>query len=251
MQQEIGMDLLLRFDALAVSTLTKARTGYFRLKRFLDVAIVIATAILYLPLMFVIAILIKLDSPGPVLYKQKRVGAERWEKEGFSYWREKTFTMYKFRTMRNGAGETLHYEFVKAYIEGDKERMAELQPNQGASQINKLSHDPRVTRVGRWLRKTSLDELPQVWNVLKGEMTLVGPRPPIPYEVEMYHAWHRRRLASVPGLTGLWQVQGRCTTDFDEMVRLDIDYLKKQCLLLDVKIMLSTIPAVIVGKGAE
>ncbi len=251
MQQEIGLELLQRFDIRAVSNLAMARPGYFRLKRMLDIVFVLATSIITLPLMVLITILIRLNSPGPAIYKQKRVGAERWEKEGFSYWREKEFTIYKFRTMYNGSNHKLHYDFIKAYIEGDYKRMLELQPDRNTAKMNKLNGDPRVTRVGRWLRKTSLDELPQLWNVLIGEMTLVGPRPPIPYEVEMYNSWHRRRLSGVPGLTGWWQVQGRCLTDFDEMVRLDIDYLEKQSFWLDVKVILLTIPAVISAKGAE
>ncbi len=251
MQPEIGLDLLLRFDTRAVSNLARARSGYFRMKRLLDIAFVLATAIFTLPLMVLIAVLIRLDSKGPVIYKQKRIGAERWEKEGYSYWREKEFTIYKFRTMYNGSNHKLHYEFIKAYIEGNHKRMLELQPDRDTVTMNKLNGDPRVTRVGRWLRKTSLDELPQLWNVLVGEMTLVGPRPPIPYEVEMYSLWHRRRLASVPGLTGWWQVRGRATTNFDEMVRLDIEYLEKQTFWLDLKVVLLTIPAVISAKGAE
>ncbi len=251
MQQEIGLELLQRFDMRAVSNLARSRSGYFSLKRLIDIVFVLATSIFTLPLMVLIVILIKLDSKGPVIYKQTRVGAERWEKEGFSYWREKEFTIYKFRTMFNGSNHKLHYDFIKAYIQGDHKRMLELQPNQSTVTMNKLNGDPRVTRVGRWLRKTSLDELPQIWNVLVGEMTLVGPRPPIPYEVEMYSPWHRRRLASVPGLTGWWQVKGRCTTDFDEMVRLDIEYLEKQNILLDMKVILLTVPAVLTAKGAE
>jgi lipopolysaccharide/colanic/teichoic acid biosynthesis glycosyltransferase len=251
MQQEIGLELLQRFDTRAVSNLSRSRAWYLRTKRILDVIFVLATSIFTLPLMLLIAILIKLDSAGPVIYRQKRVGAERWEKEGFSYWREKEFTIYKFRTMYNGSNHKLHYDFIKAYIEGDHKRMLDLQPDQSTVKMNKLNGDPRVTRVGKFLRKTSLDELPQFWNVLIGEMTLVGPRPPIPYEVEMYRPWHRRRLASVPGLTGWWQVKGRCTTNFDEMVRLDIEYLEKQSFWLDVKVILLTIPAIITGKGAE
>jgi lipopolysaccharide/colanic/teichoic acid biosynthesis glycosyltransferase len=156
------------------------------------------------------------------------------------------FTMLKFRTMHVNAGHAAHHEFVTAFIKaGGQAQVAE------ENGMFKIANDPRVTTVGRLLRKTSLDELPQLWNVVRGEMSLVGPRPPLYYEVEEYQPWHCRRvLEAKPGITGLWQVAGRSRTTFDEMVRLDLRYAKARSLWTDVKILLATPAAVIVGKGA-
>jgi lipopolysaccharide/colanic/teichoic acid biosynthesis glycosyltransferase len=153
--------------------------------------------------------------------------------------------MLKFRTMRVDADHALHQKFVTEFIQ------AGANAGQGGSTPFKIARDPRVTPIGRFLRKTSLDELPQLWNVLIGEMSLVGPRPPIPYEVEQYKLWHNRRLFEAkPGVTGLWQVVGRSRTTFDEMVRLDLRYVKSRSLWTDLKILLATPRAVISGKGA-
>jgi len=175
-------------------------------------------------LMVVMAVLIKLDSPGPVLHRQVRVGR-----------RGRQFTMYKFRSMVDGA-EELHDDLAKSA--GQQERP-----------IFKLRKDPRVTRAGNFLRRTSLDELAQLINVVRGDMSLVGPRPPFPREVDLYEPWQHSRLEAVPGMTGLWQVSGRSELSFEEMVRLDIEYIDHWSLRLDCKILLRTAPAVFGGRG--
>jgi len=194
------------------------------LKRTLDLVVASVCLVLFAPLMCLIALAIKLDSPGPVLFKQVRVG-----KDG------KEFVMYKFRSMKEGAEEEL--EELRKFNEAD-------------GPIFKIKDDPRCTRVGRFLRRTSLDELPQLYNVLRGEMSIVGPRPPLPSEVAQYREWHRKRLEVSPGMTGLWQVSGRSHLSFDEMVLLDLYYIENWSPLLDLKILLRTIPKVIFGDGA-
>jgi len=202
-------------------------------KRFLDIAGSLAALTVASPVLVTIAILIKLTSKGPILFRQERVG---------QYARK--FTFLKFRSMHVNNDHDIHREFVKKLIDGSVE-------TDGEQKVYKLTNDPRVTRVGKFLRKTSLDELPQFLNVLIGDMSLVGPRPPIPYEVESYDIWHRRRLLMVkPGITGLWQVNGRSRTTFDEMVRLDLQYAKSWTIWLDLKILLQTPRAVIAGDGA-
>jgi lipopolysaccharide/colanic/teichoic acid biosynthesis glycosyltransferase len=223
----------------------------FYSKRILDVVLAILSLIVLIPLLLLIGILIKLDSSGPVFFVQERIGARRRLYQGKTIWEICKFSCYKYRTMYTDIDEDLHRDFMEAYISGDEAKMAELQPDQEAATSFKLTGDPRVTRMGKFLRQTSLDELPQLWNVLKGEMSLVGPRPPIPYEVEMYEPKDIRRLAAMPGITGLWQVSGRCDISFEEMVRLDVKYIEKQSLWLDIKILLLTLPAVLSKKGAE
>jgi lipopolysaccharide/colanic/teichoic acid biosynthesis glycosyltransferase len=200
------------------------------------------------PLMALIAIAIRLDSRGPVLFKQERVGV-RLQRQGNSYiWLITPFTMYKFRSMYHNVSHHSHEEFVKAFIHNDRNRMAEV--NDGEDTVFKLQRDPRITRIGAILRKTSLDELPQLFNVLKGEMSLVGPRPALFYELEEYQNWHRNRLAALPGMTGYWQVVARSSVDFDRMVEMDIWYATHQSIWLDLKILLMTPLSVFKGKGA-
>jgi lipopolysaccharide/colanic/teichoic acid biosynthesis glycosyltransferase len=189
------------------------------------------------PVLGIIALAIKLTSRGPVLYKQDRLG-----RFGVG------FKCLKFRTMYTDNDPKTHREFIQQFIAGKTE-------NEDATStepvVYKITNDPRVTAVGRFLRKTSLDEFPQFWNVLVGEMSLVGPRPPVPYEFEIYDYWHRRRiLEAKPGVTGLWQVSGRSRTCFDDMVRLDLQYSQSWSLWLDVKILLATPRAVLTGEGA-
>jgi lipopolysaccharide/colanic/teichoic acid biosynthesis glycosyltransferase len=226
------------------------RTAYFACKRVMDLSMAILAHIALLPMLLCIAMLIKLDSPGPVLFVQKRVGARRRTKGAHSWWEPYTFDFYKFRTMRPHVDHDVHRRFMKAYIAGDEEMMRALQPDPKAATAFKLTGDSRITRVGRFLRKTSLDELPQLWNVIKGDMSLVGPRPPIAYEVEMYSPEHLQRLTTVPGITGLWQVSGRSELSFDDAVRMDLQYIEQQSIWLDVQIMLRTVSAVISGRGA-
>lgn len=206
-------------------------------KRCLDIAGSLTALIFLLPLFFVIAAAIKLTSKGPVLFRQQRVG---------QYGRR--FTFLKFRSMYVNNNHELHKNYVKSLIAGTGESNQAPDSDQ---KVYKLTNDPRITRIGRFIRKTSLDESPQFLNVLMGQMSLVGPRPPIPYEVESYDIWHRRRLLAVkPGITGLWQVNGRCRTTFDEMVRLDLQYAKTWSVWLDLKILLQTPRAVVAGDGA-
>jgi lipopolysaccharide/colanic/teichoic acid biosynthesis glycosyltransferase len=205
------------------------------IKRGLDVIGSLSLLILLSPLFLLIAAVLKLRSPGPVFYEQTRIGEMM-----------KPFTMLKFRTMHVNADHRVHQDYVSWFIK------ASARAGEPASNgVFKLTSDPRITPVGRILRSTSLDELPQLWNVLRGDMSLVGPRPPLPYELEQYKPWHCRRvLEAKPGITGLWQVGGRSRTTFDEMVRLDLRYAKTCSLWTDLKILLATPRAVISGKGA-
>jgi len=209
----------------------------YRSKRVLDVIAASIGLIVCAPVAAIIAVLIKLSSPGPVLFKQVRVG-----KDG------KEFVFYKFRSMRVGSDDSKHRQYIKAFIEGNEEELRRLQGN--GKKLYKLTCDERVTFIGKFLRRTSLDELPQLINVLRGEMSMVGPRPHLPYEVELYKDWHKRRLQGLPGITGWWQIHGRSRVPFDEAVRMDIWYLEHQSLILDLRIMCRTITKAIVGRGA-
>ncbi len=208
------------------------------LKRVIDIVGSLTAIVLSAPLFVVISALIKLTSEGPVFFRQKRVGQYG-----------KTFTFLKFRSMFVNNDPSIHREYVKDLICADDNGS-----RNGCSQkkeVFKIQNDPRVTPVGRFLRRTSLDELPQFINVLVGDMSLVGPRPPIPYELENYDLWHRRRLLDMkPGITGMWQVEGRSITTFNEMVRLDIYYMTNWSIWLDLKLLLKTPLAVLTSKGA-
>lgn len=207
-------------------TTTPSNEAHLALKRALDVALSVMVLGLAMPVIAVAALAIKLSSPGSVLFKQRRMGLNG-----------RVFTLYKFRTMIEDAHER-------------REEVAHLNEMNGP--VFKMKDDPRVTPVGRWLRRFSLDEIPQLWNVLKGDMSLVGPRPPIPEEVASYHRWHRRRLSMKPGLTCLWQISGRNQIqDFDHWMKLDLQYIDNWSPSLDFKILLRTIPAVLSGKGAS
>ena len=208
---------------------------YDAIKRVLDIVVSLTSLIGLSPLLLLIAALLKIGSSGPIVFKQERIG-----------YAMKPFTMFKFRTMYSGKDDKIHRDYVRSFI------TARGQVDQSAHNgVFKLSADSRVTRIGALLRKTSLDELPQLWNVLRGDMSLVGPRPPLAYEVEQYDAWHRHRILDAkPGITGLWQVTGRSRTTFDEMVRLDLRYARTRSLWIDIKILLATPAAVLSGKGA-
>jgi lipopolysaccharide/colanic/teichoic acid biosynthesis glycosyltransferase len=248
MRRGITFDQLRILDSQAVNTVSENRNLYFISKRILDIFIALLLLILLSPLIAIVSILIKLDSLGPIFYIQERVSVRRKKINQVVYWQKFAFRCYKFRTMVCNADPTLHKSYIQALINNDSETMTAIQG--GDNKIRKLIHDPRVTRFGRILRKTSIDEIPQFFNVLKGEMTLVGPRPAIPYEVEMYKPWHHRRLETVPGLTGLWQVTARSTCEFDELVKLDIQYIEHQSFWLDLKILIKTPIAVVFGSGA-
>ena len=202
-------------------------------KRVMDVSISATALLLFSPALLVIAAAIKWTSDGPVFFRQERLGCNG-----------KSFTFLKFRSMYKGSDSGKHRDYIQKYI-GEQQNSA-VEPG-----VFKLKDDLRVTAVGKWLRSTSLDELPQLINVLKGDMSLVGPRPPIRYECDLYDIWHRRRLLSCkPGITGLWQVMGRSRTTFDDMVRLDLKYINEWSLGLDLKILLKTPKAVFSGDGA-
>jgi lipopolysaccharide/colanic/teichoic acid biosynthesis glycosyltransferase len=201
------------------------------LKRTVDIIGSLTALLLFMPIFLIVAVLVKLTSRGPTLFCQKRVGL---------YGKE--FQFYKFRTMYTDNDPEIHQEYVAKLIAGDISR---------STGIYKLVNDPRITPLGRFLRKTSLDELPQFFNVLKNDMSLVGPRPPLPYEFERYQTWHKRRVLELkPGLTGLWQVEGRSRTTFDEMVRMDLRYAFQQSFWFDLKILLQTPSAMFSGRGA-
>jgi len=205
---------------------------YKILKRLLDLIGSVTGIILLLPIFIIISICIKLTSKGPILFWETRLGQNA-----------KPFTSYKFRTMYVNNDRSYDQEFVKNLIDGKYGKI-------GENPTYKLKHDPRVTPLGRLLRVTNIDELPQFINVLKGDLSLVGPRPPLLYEYDNYEEWHKERLSIKPGITGLWQVTGRSSTTFDEMVQLDIEYVRKRSLILDIKILIKTAYSVISGKAA-
>jgi len=207
-------------------------------KRAIDIVGGGLILLLVTPVLAVIALAIKLASKGPVIFEQERMGQ-------FG----KPFKCLKFRTMYANNDPKIHRDYVQNFIAGKTEEGAK---NEDEPVVYKITNDPRVTPIGRFLRQTSLDEFPQMWNVLRGEMSLVGPRPPVRYEFEMYDVWHRRRVLEVkPGITGLWQVSGRSRTCFDDMVRLDLRYSQSWSLWLDLKILLATPLAIVDGDGAH
>ncbi|HDD24494.1 MAG TPA: sugar transferase [Chloroflexi bacterium] len=244
-----------------------SRRIYQIIKRIMDVLICVVTLPVTVPAMLICALIIRLDSSGPAIFVQERIG-----KDG------QPFRLYKFRTMQHQLDDRSHRAFMKAFVHGDiggqsiqgeepshrlmfirafvdlDRRFGEgdvSHSNNGNGRIYKPIHMSQVTRVGRFLRKTSLDELPQIFNVLKGEMSLVGPRPNVPWEVEEYRPWHYERLDVLPGITGLAQVKGRSGINFDTIVKYDIEYVENQSLLLDLKILWWTVRAVLLATGAE
>jgi len=222
---------------------------YYVLKRLLDVVLALILGLVALPIVIFAALAIRLDSPGPVLYKQIRVGSKRVRTPSGYTWQTFTFYLLKLRTMEDRADATLHREYIKAYIQSDESKLEESEEVKAEGSY-KLVNDPRITRVGRYMRALSIDELPQLWNVIRGDMSLVGPRPPIDYEVEHYREGDLLRFASPQGLTGWWQVRGRATTGFDEMVADDLEYIERQSILFDLWIIMRTVPAILSRKGA-
>ena len=203
------------------------------LKRAVDVVFSLFVLVFGFPFYMLLALFIKLTSKGPVFFMQDRMGLDC-----------KAFKLYKFRTMVPRNCDKGHRQFAENFIKG------KLNGENGNSKnVFKLKDDPRVTSIGRFLRRTSLDELPQFLNVIKGEMSLVGPRPPLTYELDHYKEWHKKRLTVKPGLTGLWQVSGRSSVPFDEMVMLDLYYIENWSLVLDTKIILRTLPVMLSGYG--
>jgi lipopolysaccharide/colanic/teichoic acid biosynthesis glycosyltransferase len=216
----------------------ESRRFFHLMKRAMDVVVSVIALMLLSPLLLFIAAAIKLTSKGPILFRQQRVGQYG-----------EPFMFLKFRSMNANNDARAHREYVTKLIAGTAEKQGSGANGDG---VYKLTRDPRVTRVGSLLRRTSLDELPQFFNVLQGNMSLVGPRPPVPYEVEAYQFWHRRRLLEAkPGITGLWQVNGRSRVKFDDMVRLDLRYARSWSPWMDLKILLRTPGAVVLGEGAH
>lgn len=228
--------------------LNQGRQIYYTAKRAVDLLLGSFLLIVFSPVMLVIAILIRLDSSGPVFFVQKRVGARRVKCAGSFKWQTVTFNFIKFRTMIHNADPAIHQAYVQAFIQNDQAKMNAIQGDTNG--IRKLVQDPRITRVGRFLRRTSLDELPQFWNVVRGDMSLVGPRPAIPYEVDVYTPWQMLRLGVQPGITGLQQITNRCIADFDDQVKLDISYINQQSFWLDMKIILKTPLVMFFHRGA-
>jgi lipopolysaccharide/colanic/teichoic acid biosynthesis glycosyltransferase len=211
---------------MAVLAADQRRTALDAACRALDLVATVLVLVILAPLIVAIALLVKADSPGPVLFRQTRVGRG-----------QKPFRVAKFRTMHHGAGHDVHRDYILALIES-------------GMPAPKLARDARVTRFGAFLRSTSLDELPQLWNVLRGDMSLVGPRPPIPYEVERYPVHWFARFAVKPGVTGLWQVNGRSEVSLEEMIELDLEYVQRRSLPFNLWILVRTIPAVLTRRGA-
>lgn len=224
LKEENFSEVLQAEEALHLDQLSKKKS-YLIIKRFIDIVGALIGFIILTPTLFlIVAVLIKLEDPkGPILFKQKRIG--KYGKE---------FYMFKFRSMVSDAEEMLKELLDKNEIEGA---------------MFKMKEDPRITRVGKFIRKTSIDEFPQLWNVLKGEMSLVGPRPPLPREVIEYTPYDKQRLLVIPGCTGVWQISGRNSLSFKEMVELDLAYIKNRTILLDLKIILKTFIAIL-GKNA-
>ncbi len=206
---------------------------YYLAKRCLDLALAMLLLVVLSPLMAIVAALIKLDTEGPIFYRQRRVGQDGAH-----------FDMYKFRSMSHNADARVHQLAVKRFMEGER-----LNTSRTTDAPYKLGNDSRITRVGKFIRKTSLDELPQLWNVINGEMSLVGPRPPVPYEVELYSKRAMLRLEGKPGLTGPWQVYGRGAVSYAEMVEMDIAYLRNRSILYDLKLIALTAPVAMLGIG--
>ena len=207
--------------------------GYLIVKRILDLLFSILILIPLFIVIAIIAVLIRIDSKGPIFFRQKRIGMNGVE-----------FDLFKLRSMYVDSDDSVHRESIKHYING-----AALNGQENSDNLYKLVDDPRVTRVGQFIRKYSIDELPQFINVLRGEMTLVGPRPPLPYEVEEYSPRDMIRLSGKPGLTGTWQVYGRSRVPFNEMVEMDIEHLGEQSILQDIKLIALTLPVMLQGRG--
>ncbi len=220
-------------EMLAIPRTISISQNYQRTKRLLDILFSLFILIPLCVVIVIVAICIRLDSEGPIFFRQKRVGRNGVE-----------FEIFKFRSMYVNSDDSWHRAAIAKYMSGQK-----LVESATSDLSYKPVDDPRVTRVGRFLRKASIDELPQFFNVLRGEMTLVGPRPPLPYEVESYNLYEKLRLSGKPGLTGPWQVYGRSRVTFKEMVEMDIAYLKRQALLEDLKLIALTVPVMIGGRG--
>ncbi len=254
------------FGELVLPPITVDRRLYYSAKRVTDVIVSALLLILLAPIMIVVGIAVYIYSPGPIFFIQERVGAKRHTQGRTTTWEPVTFRCFKFRTMKRNADPAIHKAYVQALIKNDQKGMQVAQERakgarqaarqQKATQKNpelepkKLTEDARIIRPGKIIRKLSLDELPQLFNVLRGDMSLIGPRPAIPYELEVYKPWHQLRLQAQPGISGLQQVKARSTRDFDEQVKFDIQYIEHQSLWLDLKIAVQTPLVIIFGRGA-
>jgi lipopolysaccharide/colanic/teichoic acid biosynthesis glycosyltransferase len=227
------------YEAIHLRSLQQTRRNrpkiYPAIKRVLEIILALVLLALLLPFFIGLAVSIRLSSPGPVLFRQKRVG-----KGG------DTFTFYKFRSMYVDIDRDAHKAFMKAFVNGHAKDAGD-----NGHQDFKPIQTKQITKVGRFLRKTSLDELPQLFNIIKGDMSFIGPRPNMEAEVEEYKEWHKQRLDVLPGLTGLAQINGRSSLSFEQIVRYDLEYIENESLLLDLKVLWGTIPAVLNGKGAR
>ncbi len=232
----VGGDLLLDQPRLYIpADTTRYYSSASHLKRVFDFLLSMLALLVVSPLMILIALIIKRTDPGPVLFVQERLGRDG-----------RPFKFFKFRSMKHNSDDAIHRQFAAMFINGDEEGCS---ASNDGEKVFKMKTDPRITPIGAWLRKTSLDELPQLFNIIRGDMSLVGPRPPIAYEIENYQPWHMERLKAVPGLTGLWQVSGRSNVSFDDMVRMDVDYINQWSFTRDIAIILKTIPVVLKGTG--
>jgi lipopolysaccharide/colanic/teichoic acid biosynthesis glycosyltransferase len=227
---------------------SRERWFYDSTKRMIDLIISVFILMCLSPMIAFLAILIKLDSTGPVFFRQTRVGSVMYRQGKNIVWKQVDFPCFKFRTMTVNSSDDIHKTYIKALIANDQIIMKEMEGT--GTTIHKLINDSRITRVGKVLRKLSLDEIPQFWNVIRGEMSIVGPRPSIPYEIEMYTARHLYRLNAKPGITGLQQVTARNSASFEEQIGLDIQYIEKQSLWLDFQIMVKTPFAILFQRGA-
>jgi lipopolysaccharide/colanic/teichoic acid biosynthesis glycosyltransferase len=232
-------------DSALIVTASPGTRRYLYFKRALDLVVGSVLVIVAAPLFLVISLLILFDGGRPVMYRQERVGARPRRRRGTVEWEEQRFRIFKFRTMVPGADRVpVHERFIESFVNGDLDGADESLPF-------KLGNDARITRAGRFLRATSLDELPQLLNVLGGTMSLVGPRPVPAYEAELYEPRHRERLAALPGMTGPWQLDGRGRASFDEMVRLDIEYVRRRSIRNDLMLLARTPAAVLTQRGAR
>jgi lipopolysaccharide/colanic/teichoic acid biosynthesis glycosyltransferase len=226
------------------------RRLYYATKRAIDIVMALVLIVVLLLLLPFVALAIKLDSSGPVFFRQTRLRGRRKVENGKYVWVIEPFTFWKLRTMVATADSAQHRDYMAAYIRGDDSFFASSSGWRGPGDSYRMTDDPRVTRVGALLRALSLDEAPQLWNVLKGEMSFVGPRPPIAYEVELYDDRAYRRFAAPGGITGWAQVKGRCTVGFEEQVQLDLEYIDRQSIWFDLKVLLRTPFVVLSRKGA-